>query len=61
VADTKIGDTITDDARPAIEPLPGFEDIKPMVFAGLYTVDAMSNGFTRSAGEIAAQRFVFLF
>src|SRR5438874_4961653 len=30
VADTKIGDTITDDANPAIEPLPGFEDIKPM-------------------------------
>ena len=35
VADTKIGDTITDDDRPAIEPLPGFEEIKPMVFAGL--------------------------
>src|SRR5499433_849439 len=39
VADTKIGDTITDEANPAIEPLPGFEEIKPMVFAGLYTVD----------------------
>jgi len=36
----QIGDTITDDDRPAIEPLPGFEEIKPMVFAGLYTVDA---------------------
>ena len=31
VADAKIGDTITDDANPAIEPLPGFEEIKPMV------------------------------
>src|SRR5258708_4818973 len=40
VSDTKIGDTITDDARPAIEPLPGFEDIKPMVFPGLYTLPA---------------------
>src|SRR5213079_576491 len=40
VADTKIGDTITDDERPAFEPLPGVEDIKPMVFAELYTVDA---------------------
>src|ERR1700751_4284004 len=40
VADPKIGDPITDDERPAIEPLPGFEEIKPMVFAGLYTVDA---------------------
>jgi GTP-binding protein LepA len=40
VADTKIGDTITDDAAPALEALPGFEDVKPMVFAGLYTVDS---------------------
>jgi GTP-binding protein LepA len=40
VADTKIGDTITDDGRPAPEPLPGFEEIKPMVFSGLYPVDA---------------------
>src|SRR5262249_55002631 len=40
VGDTKIGDTVTDDARPAIEALSGFEDIKPMVFAGLYTVEA---------------------
>jgi GTP-binding protein LepA len=35
VADTKIGDTITEENNPAIEPLPGFEEIKPMVFAGL--------------------------
>ncbi|MBZ5514140.1 MAG: translation elongation factor 4 [Acidobacteriia bacterium] len=40
VTDTRIGDTITDDDRPAAEPLPGFEEIKPMVFAGLYPVDA---------------------
>jgi GTP-binding protein LepA len=51
VADTKIGDTITDDARPAIEPLPGFEDIKPMVFAGLYTVDAHEHTVLREALE----------
>ena len=51
VADTKIGDTITDDARPAIEPLPGFEDIKPMVFAGLYTVDAHEHTALREALE----------
>src|SRR6266566_2311394 len=49
VADTKIGDTITDDANPAIEPLPGFEDIKPMVFAGLYTVDAHEHTQLRDA------------
>jgi GTP-binding protein LepA len=51
VADTKIGDTITDDDRPAIEPLPGFEDIKPMVFAGLYTVDAHEHTQLREALE----------
>ena len=51
VADTKIGDTITEEARPAIEPLPGFEEIKPMVFAGLYTVDAHEHTALREALE----------
>jgi len=35
-------DTVTDDTRPAAAQLPGFEDIKPMVFAGRYTVDSLS-------------------
>jgi len=51
VADTKIGDTITDDNNPAFEPLPGFEDIKPMVFAGIYTVDAHEHTQLREALE----------
>ncbi|MBZ5512855.1 MAG: translation elongation factor 4 [Acidobacteriia bacterium] len=51
VADTKIGDTITDDDRPAIEPLPGFEELKPMVFAGMYTVDAHEHTMLREALE----------
>ncbi|HEY2394256.1 MAG TPA: translation elongation factor 4 [Candidatus Angelobacter sp.] len=51
VSDTKIGDTITDDARPALEPLPGFEELKPMVFAGLYTVDAHEHTALREALE----------
>jgi GTP-binding protein LepA len=51
VADTKIGDTITDDDRPAIQALPGFEEIKPMVFAGLYTVDAHEHTQLREALE----------
>jgi GTP-binding protein LepA len=51
VADSKIGDTITDDARPAIEALPGFQEIKPMVFAGLYTVDAHEHTALREALE----------
>ncbi len=36
VTDTKIGDTITDADTPAPEPCPGYKDIKPMVFCGLY-------------------------
>ena len=51
VADTKIGDTVTDDAQPATEQLPGFEDIKPMVFSGLYTVDSHEHTLLRDALE----------
>jgi GTP-binding protein LepA len=51
VGDTKIGDTVTEDARPAAAPLPGFEDIKPMVFAGLYTVDSHEHTLLRDALE----------
>ena len=51
VADTKIGDTITEDNRPAAGPLPGFEELKPMVFAGLYTVDAHEHTALREALE----------
>ena len=51
VADTQIGDTITEDARPAAAPLPGFEEIKPMVFAGLYPVDSSAYELLRDALE----------
>ena len=51
VGDTKIGDTVTEDARPAATQLPGFEDIKPMVFAGLYTVDSHEHTLLRDALE----------
>jgi GTP-binding protein LepA len=51
VGDTKIGDTVTEDARPAPAQLPGFEDIKPMVFAGLYTVDSHEHTLLRDALE----------
>ncbi len=51
VADTRIGDTITDDDRPAAQPLPGFEEIKAMVFAGLYPVDASDYELLRDALE----------
>ncbi|MBI5849133.1 MAG: elongation factor 4 [Nitrospirae bacterium] len=36
VADTRIGDTITDAVKPVTEPCPGYKDIKPMVFCGFY-------------------------
>jgi GTP-binding protein LepA len=51
VSDTKIGDTVTEDLRPAAAQLPGFEDIKPMVFAGLYTVDSHEHTLLRDALE----------
>ncbi|MGE5339637.1 MAG: translation elongation factor 4 [Gemmatimonadota bacterium] len=38
--DARVGDTITHAARPAASPLPGFKEIKPQVFAGLYPVEA---------------------
>jgi GTP-binding protein LepA len=39
VADTKIGDTVTSHQNPTAVPYPGFQEIKPMVFAGLYPVE----------------------
>ena len=36
VKDTKVGDTITDAEKPAAEPLPGYRDVKPMVFSGVF-------------------------
>jgi GTP-binding protein LepA len=39
VADTHIGDTVTDAARPADAPLSGYKDVKPMVFSGLYPTE----------------------
>jgi GTP-binding protein LepA len=39
VADTKVGDTITSSETPTSEPCPGYKDIKPMVFSGLYTTE----------------------
>ena len=40
VAQTRVGDTITDAKRPAAEPLAGFEEVQPVVFCGLFPVDA---------------------
>jgi GTP-binding protein LepA len=40
VADTRVGDTITDDKKPCDAPLPGFKPAQPVVFCGLFPVDA---------------------
>ena len=40
LADAKVGDTITHVGRPAVGPLPGFKEVKPQVFAGLYPVES---------------------
>ncbi len=39
IHDTRVGDTITDDANPASESLPGYRQVTPMVFCGIYPVD----------------------
>jgi GTP-binding protein LepA len=49
--DVRIGDTLTHAARPAAAPLPGFREVKPMVFAGLYPVDAEDYGALKAALE----------
>ncbi len=51
VADTQIGDTVTDEDRPAVAALPGFMETMPMVFAGLYTVDSHEHTLLRDALE----------
>src|SRR4029077_2558367 len=51
VSDAQIGDTIIDQANPATEPLPGFEPLKAMVFAGLYPIESHEHGLLRDALE----------
>jgi GTP-binding protein LepA len=51
VSDAQVGDTITDAVNPASEPLPGFEPLKSMVFAGLYPVESHEHGLLRDALE----------
>ncbi len=51
VADMRMGDTITDVDNPAAEPLAGFKELKPMVFAGLYPTESNQYGELRDAIE----------
>ncbi|MCL4822195.1 MAG: translation elongation factor 4 [Vicinamibacteria bacterium] len=51
VSDVAIGDTLTESKNPAPEPLPGFKEIQPMVFAGLYPIDSNQYSDLRDALE----------
>ncbi len=51
VHDTKVGDTVTHAARPTTNPLPGFKDVKPMVFAGIFPTDSADYPNLRDALE----------
>ena len=58
VAETRIGDTITEDRRATATPLPGFKPSVPVVFCGLFPVDADDyEGLRESLARAAAQRF----
>jgi GTP-binding protein LepA len=49
VHDTKVGDTVTDTRSPALEPLAGFKEVKPMVFSGIFPTETDKYGELRDA------------
>ncbi|MCC6538953.1 MAG: elongation factor 4 [Bryobacterales bacterium] len=51
VGDAPVGDTVIEDRRAPEAPLPGFEPVKPMVFAGLYPIESHEHGLLREALE----------
>src|SRR3982751_1820381 len=54
ITETRVGDTITDAKRPASEPLPGFKEVQPVVFCGLFPTDA--NDFEKLRDSISKLR-----
>ena len=51
IQDAKVGDTLTEAQRPTEKPLPGFKEIKPMVFSGIFPIDSADYENTRDALE----------
>ncbi len=51
VADTRVGDTVTEVNRPCDEPLPGYKTVQPMVYSGVYPADGSKYGDLRDALE----------
>ena len=51
IQDAKVGDTLTEPQRPTDKPFPGFKEIKPMVFSGIFPVDSADYENTRDALE----------
>ncbi len=51
VADTRVGDTITEQLRPCQTPLPGYQTVQPMVYSGVYPADGSKYGDLRDALE----------
>ncbi len=51
VKDAKVGDTVTEEARPTAAPFPGFKEIKPMVFSGVFPIDSAEYESLRDALE----------
>ena len=51
VADTRVGDTVTESLRPCAQPLPGYKTVQPMVYSGVYPADGSKYGDLRDALE----------
>ena len=61
-ADSKIGDTITDVKKPCTKPLPGFQEVHPMVFSGIYPIDTADYGQLRaSMGKLQLNDAAFVY
>ena len=61
-SDTKMGDTITDVKDPCPEPLPGFKEVRPMVFSGIYPIDTADyEQLKASMGKLQLNDAAFLY